>query len=53
VIRPQHRQHFFGRGRVGQGGEAWQLAAHHGDLAAVALEQRLALGGHEQLGYLG
>ena len=41
----QDRDHLLGLGRLGEGGEAAQVAEHHGHVAAVALEDALVAGG--------
>ena len=52
MILAQHRHHLLGLGGLGESGEAAQVAEHHGDLAAVALEQLLVARRHDQLGEL-
>jgi len=41
VILPEDLPDILGFSRLGEGGEATQVTAHHRDLAAVRVEERL------------
>src|SRR5437764_15489253 len=49
VVLAQNSEHLLGGGRVSQRRKAWELTAHHSDLAPMALEQRLTLRRNQQL----
>ena len=52
VVLAEHRHHVLGLDRLRERGEAAQVAEHDGDLAPVALQERVVARGDDQLGEL-